>query len=157
MGLPSCLPQQAGRGLPSYLGRGGAAGLSPSTDAVGRRVGGGAGLVGGHVGCGQVTGKARHSAACSLSACIPAMSVLWFLKEPTLGIQKRVFHLLCLRKELRGDFEKNQISGTSASSSYMQEPVCPLWVGKPLRTQEPPPAGYVRALGSPVGVARLGS
>lgn len=70
-------PQQAGGGCPVIWAEVVLRGLSPSTDAVGRRVGGGAGLVGGHVGCGQVTGKARHSRP-ALSSCIPAMSVLCF-------------------------------------------------------------------------------
>lgn len=70
-------PQQAGGGCSVIWAEVVLRGLSPSTDAVGRRVGGGAGLVGGHVGCGQVTGKARHSRP-ALSSCIPAMSVLCF-------------------------------------------------------------------------------
>lgn len=65
-------PQQAGGGCPVIWAEVVLWGLSPSTDAVGRQVGGRAGLVGGHVGCGQVTGKA-HRPRAALSACIPAV------------------------------------------------------------------------------------
>lgn len=95
MGLPALPPpQQAGGGCPRVRAEVVLRAWSPSTDAVGEAKGGGAGLVGGHVGCGQVMGKACHSAACSLCLHSCHVSAL-FLKEPTLGIQKRVCFISC--------------------------------------------------------------